>query len=226
MASCKRPRGDSEDSEPTADLSWLWSDYEQVRLVALPRGALRMRYFSCTGDSSTDDSEVGIADQEASQERPESTRGHSQPLFAGSRVSSLEAYIMIFQYALRHHLTAKASSELLLLLQVLLPAVNLLPKSLYLLKKFFLKAFPNICVTEHYYCQVCHTPRDPSSLHQCSNELCVSRKFDRFITVPLAPQLQEMMKGMFSIIIFYVNYTKSCCRQVHLVLSKREAFTA
>jgi hypothetical protein len=210
MASCKRPRGDSEDSEPTADLSWLWSDYESD-------GA---------GDSSTDDSEVGIADQEASQERPESTRGHSQPLFAGSRVSSLEAYIMIFQYALRHHLTAKASSELLLLLQVLLPAVNLLPKSLYLLKKFFLKAFPNICVTEHYYCQVCHTPRDPSSLHQCSNELCVSRKFDRFITVPLAPQLQEMMKGMFSIIIFYVNYTKSCCRQVHLVLSKREAFTA
>lgn len=130
------------------------------------------------------------------QQRAESPHEHSEPLFAGSRVSALEANIMIFQYALRHHLTSKAFSELLLILQVLLPAVNLLPKSLYLLKNFFLKAFPKICVTEHYYCQVCHTPRDPSSLHQCSNELCVGRKFDRFITVPLGPQLQEMMKGM------------------------------
>ena len=114
---------------------------------------------------------------EASQERPERTHEHSEPLFAGSRVSTLEAYIMIFQYALRHHLTAKAFSELLLLLQVLLPAVNLLPKSLYLLKNFFLKTFPNISIIEHYYCQACHTPRDPASLHQCSDELCVSRKF-------------------------------------------------
>ena len=106
---------------------------------------------------------------------------------------------MIFQYALRHHLTAKAFSELLLLLQVLLPAPNLLPKSLYLLKNFFLKAFPNICVNEHYFCRSCHMPRDLATSNQCSNELCNSSTFDHFITMPLGPQLQEMMKGVFTI---------------------------
>ena len=92
-----------------------------------------MRFFPRTGDSSTDDSEVGIADQEASQERPESTHEYSQPLFAGLRVSSLEAYIMIFQYALKHHLITKAFSGLLLLLQVLLPVakVTLPPENVF-----------------------------------------------------------------------------------------------
>lgn len=123
---------------------------------------------------------------------PHETNEHSQPLFAGSRVSTLEAHFMIFQYALRHHLTAKALAELLSLLQVLAPAANLMPKSVYLLKSFFLQAFPNISVVEQYYCHFCHMPRD----HQCSNQLCTRNTFDRFITIPLAPQLQEMMKGM------------------------------
>ena len=120
---------------------------------------------------------------------------HTDPLFEGSQVSAMEAHIMVFQYALRHHLTGKALSELLLLLQVLLPTENLLPKSLYRLKKYFLDAFPNICVIEHYYCEVCHTLRESATSLECSNELCASHKFDRFIAVPLGPQLQEMMKG-------------------------------
>ena len=106
---------------------------------------------------------------------------------------------MIFQYALRHHLTTKALSELLMLLQVLVPADNLLPKSVYLLKSFFLQSFSNISVIEHQYCQFCHAPRDHANPRQCSNELCTSGKFDRFITIPLGPQLQEMMKGMHNL---------------------------
>ena len=159
-------------------------------------GGVFLLYTADSLPSSADEGEDGTADQDGSQERHDSSNEHSEPLFAGSRVSTLETYTMIFQFALRHHLTAKAFSELLSLLQVLLPPVNLLPKSLYLLKNFFLKAFPNICIIEHYYCQVCHTPHDPASLHQCSDELCVSTKFDHFITIPLGPQLQEMMKGM------------------------------
>lgn len=232
MASCKRFRADVEESEATADLSWLWSDAESSKSdeagsLSLHDAKSRYECLSCifwsTNDdsSSTDSSKDGTA---APQERAQSPHEHSEPLFEGSRVSALEAYTMIFQYALRHHLTSKAFSELLLLLQALLPAANLLPKSLYLLKNVFLKAFPNICINEHYYCQACHTPCDPASLHQCSNELCADRIFDHFITVPLGPQLQEMMKGMHTTIKQVAWITQiSLCRQIHLVFSKREA---
>ena len=43
---------------------------------------------------------------------------HSEPLFEGSGVSMLQAYVMVFHYALKHHLSSKAFSELLLLLKV------------------------------------------------------------------------------------------------------------
>ena len=65
-----------------------------------------------------------------------------------------------------------------------------------------LKAFPNICVKEHHYCRSCHTPCDLTSWNQCLNELCSSSTFDWFITIPLGPQLQETMRGV---------YTEVCC---------------
>ena len=105
-----------------------------LMLIPAANAYLDVHVYTADSQSSTDESEDGTADQEASQERAESPHEHSESLFAESQVSVLEAYIMVFQYALRHHLTAKAFSELLLLLQVLLPADNLLPKSLYLLK--------------------------------------------------------------------------------------------
>jgi hypothetical protein len=161
--SSKRSRRVSTDSEDSEDLSWLLSATESsqsdegiARTVYYPT---KLHAFAGDSSTSTDDSQDGSdASQETSQDtgRPNE---HSEPLFAGSRVSALEAYILIFQYALRHHLTAKAFSELLLLLQVLLPAVNLLPKSLYLLKNFFMKAFPNICVNEQSLLSILsHTP--------------------------------------------------------------------
>ena len=55
---------------------------------------------------------------------------HSEPLFEGSGVSMLQACVMAFQYALKHHLSSKAFSELLLLLKVLLPAGNAMPRSM------------------------------------------------------------------------------------------------
>ena len=65
----------------------------------------------------------------------------SEPLFENSSVSMLQAYFMIFQFALKHHLSSKAFSDLLLLFKTLLPAANSLPKSIYLFKSFFVKTF-------------------------------------------------------------------------------------
>ena len=166
-----------------------------VRILQLIRSlflALFSGYFFLL-DNISSDSSVEEGETERTPKRPKIDE-HSEPLFKGSQVSAMEAHIM-FQYALKHHLSAKAFSELLLLLQVLLPTRNSFPKSLNRLKKFFLHGFPNICVTEHFYCQVCHTVCDSATSLECSNELCSSQKFDHFIAVPLGPQLQEMMKG-------------------------------
>ena len=48
-----------------------------------------------------------------------STGGNA--LFVGSKISTLQSYLLIFQYAVRHGLTTKAFTELLQLLSVHLP---------------------------------------------------------------------------------------------------------
>lgn len=131
---------------------------------------------------------------------------HSEPLFEGSSVSTLQAYVMLFQYALRHHLSSKVLSELLLLLKVLLPAGNTMPRSMYLLKSFFVKAFSNIEINEQPYCRDCHTLLDQQS-DQCSNILCSGDHFDRFIAIPIGPQLVQMMKGMQVLLLYFVTCT-------------------
>ena len=119
----------------------------------------------------------------------------SEPLFENSSVSMLQAYFMIFQFALKHHLSSKAFSELLLLLKTLLPGANSLPKSIYLFKSFFLKAFPHVEVCEHHYCQDCRKLLN-RQLDKCSNALCSCARSERFITVSIGPSLVQMMQGV------------------------------
>lgn len=113
------------------------------------------------------------------------TLGH----FENSSVTMLQAYFMVFQFALKHHLSSKAFSELLLLLKILLPADNSLPKSIYLFRSFLVKSFPHVEVCEHYYCQDCHEPLNGL------NALCSCSRSERFITVPIGPSLVQMMQG-------------------------------
>ena len=93
-----------------------------------------------------------------------------EPLFNNSSVSMLQAFFMIFQYALMHHLSAKGFSELLLLLKIPLPEANLLPKSIYMFKSFFVKAFPHVEVNEQHYRRDCHEQLH-SQHDRCSNLL-------------------------------------------------------
>ena len=113
-------------------------------------------------------------------------------LFAGSQVGIIEAFVMILQFVLKHHLSSKAFAELLLLLRVLLPRNSQLPKSVYMLKRFFLGMFLDMKVVEHRYCTDCHLPVQSE---RCSNPYCSDAKVKRFITIPLRPQLKRMMAG-------------------------------
>lgn len=56
----------------------------------------------------------------------------SLPLYYDSaEISVFESYLLCFQFAIRHSLTAKAFSELLQLLSVHLPSSSMAPKSIY-----------------------------------------------------------------------------------------------
>ena len=115
-------------------------------------------------------------------------------IFEGSVITAVQAAFLIFQFCLRHHLTTKAISELLLLISVLLPLGNRLSKSVYKLKRLIVEEIPDICVFNHYYCSDCLAPLT-SKTSKCPNTCCTSDQFDHFITAPLGPQLKHMMEG-------------------------------
>ena len=107
------------------------------------------------------DAEEGFIDvhnQDTDQDQCDKTQhcDMSDSLYEGSRTSVMQAYLMIFQFVLKHHLTGKTFTELLLLLKILLPHDCRLPKSVYGLKCFFIKVFPEMKVIEHQYCRDCH----------------------------------------------------------------------
>ena len=87
----------------------------------------------------------------------------------------------------------------------------------YLNRFTCLNAFPEIQVIEHKYCRDCHMPiHSISEPDECSNPLCTSEKVDRFITVPLGPQLKEMMEGVCVCVCVCVHGVCVCvCVCVH-----------
>lgn len=125
----------------------------------------------------------------------ESQTLESECLYPGSKVGITEAVLMIFQFALKHHLSSKAFAEMLLLLRVLLPQNCQLPKSVHLLKRFFLQLFPDVKVTEHKYCSDCHLPIQSGT--GCTNAYSGCATVKRFVTVPLGSQLKRMMEGIY-----------------------------
>jgi len=62
---------------------------------------------------------------------------YAESFHEGSDVTVGKAVMLVMQFSIDNHLTYKATGELLKLLQVLCVTPNRLPKSVYLLKKFF-----------------------------------------------------------------------------------------
>ena len=147
-------------------------------------------------DGNSDNPQCDDHQSDRTDKRPKLGKlgNESEDLYKGSNVAVFQAYLMIFQFALKHHLTTCAFSELLLLLKVLLPQASQLPRTVYMLKAFFWRAYPDLKTVEHCYCQWCHTLIDSGG--KCTNPLCTCDKVNKFITVPLGPQLKEMMQGM------------------------------
>ena len=58
-------------------------------------------------------------------------------------------------------------------------------------EKLLVNMFPTVNVIEHNYCRMCHMPASSDIV----NPACDCTEFDRFVSVPIAPQLRELIRG-------------------------------
>lgn len=124
-----------------------------------------------------------------------SNQSNSQPLYEGapSDLTIFKSYLLLFQYAVRHSLTAKALQELLHLISVFLPSGAMLPKSVHQLKALFTELFPEQQPKLQNYCSVCHRLYDDEGHALCTCHAGVSQ----FVTVSVAAQLKSRLESKF-----------------------------
>lgn len=153
-----------------------------------------------SGDS--DDSDDSGDSEELLHKQPQALESpiHSsvfEPLHDGhlsTTISVFESHLLIYQFCLKHGLSATASQELLQLLELHLPGSKI-PTSPYALRRFFNSLFPDLISSVHYYCSQCHRPIDAQAL-SCSQRSCHDSTKESFICIPLEAQLKRKLEGI------------------------------
>ena len=118
-------------------------------------------------------------------------------IYPGSLLTVFESSVLVFQYSIRHGLSAKALTELLQLLSLHSPEGASLPKSVYKLKNVFTQAFPESRAVHQWYCSICQRSL-ASSDSICSGNGCTGGPPATFITLPIGPQMKRIMEGVYT----------------------------
>ena len=123
---------------------------------------------------------------------------HEPKLFPGSGLSLTMSHLLISSYMCRHHLSTQAQEDLLQLLQLHIPADNLLPTSLYAFRKLSSSsATVNLEPVYHSYCQRCCTLVSDCTT-TCPNPCCAAamcaQSTPSFITVSISEQLKILVE--------------------------------
>ena len=154
--------------------------------------------------TATEDHEISFEDQPRIQQkqRPSGgcyhnevfTEACAEPLYESADISVFYAYLLIFQFAVRHSLSTKSFGEFICLLAALLCAGAKLPSSIFALKSFFVKLFPESQPQLQYYCSCCH--KLLPSMSQCERYECVGSSVETLISLCLETQLQRIVEGI------------------------------
>ena len=123
---------------------------------------------------------------------------YNQPLYEGSKVTVGAVIVLLMTFILRHHLPWCTVEDLLMLLQIVLPASSLLPKTRFLFEKPF-RACTGI-IDFCYYCPVCFVKVETRHINECLNcnetvNLDLYKSGNFFITLPLTAQLRDMFEN-------------------------------
>ncbi|XP_029912603.1 uncharacterized protein LOC115362701 [Myripristis murdjan] len=126
------------------------------------------------------------------------TETNEEMMYTGATLTQGQGLLAVMLFALRHHLTGAALSDLLGLINLLIP--NLVPASKYLFKKFF--GDPTLSSVYHYYCEACQNyigknPDDQLCSH-CGtpfNTKTNAKKGNFFLSIPLKDLLKDTLEN-------------------------------
>ena len=155
------------------------------------------------GDSYYDDLMVDDwidyeTDQSETQKAVEQgERLEEQPLYSGCDTTLGATLTLITLFAQKHHLSAEGITELLQLLQVLLPPDNILYKTYSQFRNYFSRfKYDYIC---HTYCKKCCSLVEDHGARVCSNAMCAADltkqdSTEYFIEMPIEAQLASFFE--------------------------------
>lgn len=144
------------------------------------------------------------------------------PIYPNARISLATSLILIMTFALTHHLSGAALSDLLALVNLHCTVDVPVLQSLYKFKHHF--NYKDLPLKYHYYCPKCSTMVDSDESTECPNSACghdfKESKPSFFITIPIEQQLQNMFKrqGFYSDLQYRFNrdkFSKSAIEDIY-----------
>jgi len=145
-----------------------------------------------SNDANSDsESDQGSSDQGQCDEDIEIDEKMFEPIYDGASITVCGAYCAIMEFKRACRLPFTAIAMLLQLLQLLCPPANKLPRSVYVLKKFFQRySSPH---TTQRYCPECRTELERK---QCTNAGCQGKETDYLITLTPDRSIQTIVASM------------------------------
>lgn len=142
-------------------------------------------YSDTESDSSIEDFESG----------GDSDKTTIEPLYENCPCSIDEAVADIVELYVNDKWTKKSLSDLLMLLQKILPRNNIMPKTVFKLFKHVEESAPASTVIKHYYCQKClsYNSIDPK-IAECSSCTAKKQNISFFFEIDVRDELKYMFE--------------------------------
>ena len=160
-------------------------------------GPLSSSYTSTNSFSDTDSCESSSSEDDQGYGRsfsPHVEKNMKRYIYTGAKVTYSESLLLLLRYSLVHALKKRALGDLLQLIALFLPSIekSVLPTSVYMLKRAFVAAFPNIRVRKVLYCSTCQGLLDGRS--SCGKGSCSGDVKD-FTFISVSQQLKLKLEG-------------------------------
>ena len=152
---------------------------------------------SCLYSDHTSECESVTSDEDSD------TAPIEQRLFDGSPMTLTASSLLVMEYAMKHHLSNEALSDLLKILKFLLPALNNAIGSAHIFKKQFKDSTAHVVF--HYFCSRCLTNINQTDVmcpnDQCNSDLSSNDSRSFFMKLSIEEQLRLILERMAQNII-------------------------